>query len=1021
MSVSTTPELDMENNLIRQLVNGESQWNYRNDLRTEADLWKNFREKLENNNKDVLNDVPLTEQEFHQIQNQLNFVNFYEASRWLAGENGIAKVQVQREDASLGTIRLRVLNRADIAGGMSSYEVINQFESSKRSFEDKNRRFDVTLLINGLPMIHIELKSRMHPYMDAFRQVKKYLKEGKFTGIFSSLQMFVLTNGSDTRYIATAIDTRLKEQFLTKWVDEDNKPVDDYLEFARDVLSIPQAHKMVTQYTVIDSERKALILLRPYQIHAIEAVKEASKRQESGYVWHTTGSGKTLTSYKVARNLLQIPSIQKTIFIVDRVDLDQQTTSSFTSYAENDVIEIDETENVSDLIKKLLSDDRSVIITTIQKLNHVMKRFTGKEETKRYHKLTQLKVAFVVDECHRAISPLKKQEIEQFFVRSLWYGFTGTPIFAENAKQAIGNLPRTTEQQYGKRLHEYTVKEAIHDKAVLGFQIEYKNTFSEEESDEVIKQIHGKTYIELDAMDITEKETLLPKEVYEEEKHMLQVLHSIINKSRKKLGFNNGSGQTYEAILTTSSIAQAQRYYDLIKRIKSGETPIQIGEKIKSILPDFPKVAITYSISENEEASLFNQDKMKEALRDYNAKFGTSFTLETIRAYNSNVNDRLARKKEIYTSRSEQLDLVIVVDRLLTGFDAPCLSTLFIDRSPMKPHDLIQAFSRTNRLFDKPKKYGQIVTFQTPKLFEEKVKNALILYSNGGENDVLAPEWEEAKENFLQAIQALREVAAHPEEIDFNNLAYLKKFAKAYQDFDRTFSAIQVYSEFEENQLGDIFPIHYDEVEEYHGKYVNALEEIKAATNGDPDDPEPIEIDIEYELESVKTEEVNYEYIIMLIQSFVPSGQAEQELIPDLNEKATKEVDKYISDLGKSNPKLARLIEDLWLDFQNDRDKYQDQNISVLLENRIQASNYEKVEDFADKWCVNEETLDFVVSNFNPKRKRQIGETELKNTSDYNRYKETSPDPVNKLRYWKTIREDLEELMNDEILPLRKR
>lgn len=1019
MSIAVMPEMEMENNLIKQLVSGESQWTYRNDLRTEADLWDNFKEKLENNNKDVLNEVPLTDQEFLQIKNQLNFVNFYEAARWLVGENGIAKVQVQREDATLGTIRLRVLNRADIAGGMSSYEVINQFESSKRTLEDQNRRFDVTLLINGLPMIHIELKNRTRPYMDAFRQIVKYLKEGKFTGIYSCLQMFVLTNGTDTRYIATALDTKLKEQFLTKWVDKDNSPVDDYLDFARDVLSIPQAHKMVTQYTVIDSERKSLILLRPYQIHAIEAVKEASKRQESGYIWHTTGSGKTLTSYKVARNLLQIPSIQKTIFIVDRVDLDQQTTSSFTSYAVNDVIEIDETDNVSDLIKKLLSDDRSVIVTTIQKLNHVMKRFIGKEQSKRYHKLTQLKVAFVVDECHRAISPQKKREIEQFFVRSLWYGFTGTPIFAENAKQAIGNLPRTTEQQYGRRLHEYTVKEAIHDQAVLGFQIEYKSTFSEEEMDQAIMQLHGETNIDLDEMEISEKEALLPKEVYEDEKHMLQVLHSIINKSRKKLGFNNGSGQTYEAILTTSSIAQAQHYYDLIKRIKAGETIIQISEKTKSVLPDFPKVAITYSISENEEASSFNQDKMKESLRDYNEEFGTSFTLETIRAYNSDVNDRLARKKEKYVSRSEQLDLVIVVDRLLTGFDAPCLSTLFIDRPPMKAHDLIQAFSRTNRLFNNPKKYGQIVTFQTPKIFEKQVKDALVLYSNGGENDILAPDWNEAKQDFLKAIQDLRDIAPSPEEIEFHNLPFLKKFAKAYQAFDRAFSSIQVYSEFDESQLGSVFPIQYKEIENYQGKYKNALEEIKGNSDDDTDDS--VEIDIEYELESIKTEEINYEYILILIQSFVPSGKDQYDLIPNQDEKAVEEVNKYIADLEKNNPKLADLVKELWKSIQDNPEEYRDQNVSVLLENMIQTTRYELVEDFAQKWCVNEDNLDFVVSNYNPNRERQNGESELKHTSNYSKYKETDKEPVSKLKYWKTVRQDLDELMKNEILPLRKK
>lgn len=1022
MSDGNTSESMMENNLIQQLISGESQWTYREDLRTEADLWRNFKEKLEYNNKDVLNQIPLTEQEFRQIQNQLNFVNFYEAARWLTGENGIAKVQVQREDATLGTIRLRVLNRADVAGGTSSYEVINQFESPKRASEDQNRRLDVTLLINGLPMIHIELKSHTRPYMDAFRQIIKYLREGKFTGIYSCLQMFVVTNGTDTRYIATALDTKLKEQFLTKWVDKDNKAVSDYLAFARDVLSIPQAHKMVTQYTVIDSEKKALILMRPYQIHAIEAVKEASKRLQSGYIWHTTGSGKTLTSYKVARNLLQIPSIQKTIFIVDRVDLNQQTTSSFTSYAENDVIEIDETDNVSDLIRKLLSDDRSVIVTTIQKLNFVMKRLEGKEESKKYQKLTQLKIAFIVDECHRAISPQKKQEIEQFFVRSLWYGFTGTPIFAENAKQAIGNLARTTEQQYGQRLHEYTVKEAIYDQAVLGFQIEYKSTLSEEEIDQVVRTIlasKGKDSAELEGMDVLAKEAYLPKSIYEDERHMLEVIKSIVNKSRQKLGFRNGAGQTYCSILTTSSITQAQRYYDLIKKVKSGQAIVQISDEAKRVLPDFPKVAITYSISENEEVSITNQDKMKECLRDYNDQFGTRFTIETIRAYNRDVNDRLARKKEKYLSRSEQLDIVIVVDRLLTGFDAPCLSTLFIDRQPMRPHDMIQAFSRTNRLFDGPKKYGQIVTFQSPKTFEQKVKEALVLYSNGGENEVLAPDWDEAKQTFLKAIKELRTLAAKPEDIELQHVPYLKKFAKAYQALDKAFSSIQVYSEYEESMLGTTFPIQFKEIELYQGKYVNAIEVIKGETSGDPVDP--IEINVEYELESIKTEEINYEYILMLIQAFVRTANKQDVIIPDPNDKVVTEVNKYIDDLERHNLKLANLMRRLWHAIQDDPEQYRDQNVSVLLENMIEATKYELVENFAQKWCVNEKNLEYVVSNYNPVLERQPGEASLKETSDYTKYKEGQENPVSKLKYWPMMRQDLKELMTDEILPLRKR
>lgn len=1013
MAITFTSESELEQNLINQLISGDSQWTYRKDLNTEEKLWVNLREKLERNNKDVLNGVNLTEQEFRQVQNQLTFANFYDAAKWLAGENGVAKVQVQREDASLGTVRLKVLNRADIAGGMSSYEVINQFQSFKQSADDRDRRFDVTLLINGLPLIHIELKNRAHSYMDAFRQIKKYLIQGKFNGIFSALQMFIVSNGSDTRYIAAAQDTKLNEQFLSTWVDSKNDPITSYLDFAEHVLSIPQAHKMVTQYTVIDSDKKALILLRPYQIHAIEAIKQASKRQESGYVWHTTGSGKTLTSYKAARNLLQIPSLDKTIFIVDRVDLDQQTTSSFTSYAENDVVQIDETDNVSDLIKKLLSADRSVIVTTIQKLNHVMKRFEGKESTPRYKKLKHLHVAFVVDECHRAVSPQKKKEIEKFFYESLWYGFTGTPIFAENAKQALGNLARTTEEQYGSRLHEYTVKEAIHDKAVLGFQIEYKSTFSDDELDDLVLKLDPS--IDLASLSEQEKERMIPKSVYEDEKHMLEVIHSIVNKSRRKLGFQNGPGKTYNAVLTTSSIAQAQRYYDLFKKVVAEETPVTIHDKTKSVLPTFPRVAITYSISENESTSVTNQEKMTEAINDYNEMFDTYFSIETMPAYNKNVNDRLARKQEKYLFRKEQLDLVIVVDRLLTGFDAPCLSTLFIDRAPMQPHDLIQAFSRTNRLFDRSKHFGQVVTFQTPALYTQKVKDALVLYSNGGENELLAPVFKEAHQAFKDALAGLRKIAPSPESVDALTLGQKKKYAKAFQEVDKAFAAIQVYTEYEEAELEKEYHVTVEEIEQYHGKYENVLEEIKP----DPEEiDEPIDMDMEYELESVKTEDINYEYILQLIQALVPT-YIESEMSSEL-ESDSEEIDNYINELKRTNPKLAELMEQLWNDIQEAPEQYRGKQVSSLLEEMIQEAIAYQVNRLSKEWAMKESVLTFYVNHYNPKKERQNGESELKRTSDYEAYKATTENPVKRLTYWREIKNAVADMINETILPLRK-
>lgn len=1037
-----TAESEMERNLIKQLVSGVSQWTERSDLHTEEDLWNNFKNKLQQNNVQALDGVLLTDSEFQQIKNQLNFSSFYDAAVWLRGENGRVQVEVQREDAKLGRVFLTVVNHKEIAGGNSSYEVINQYQSNKRDAMDRNRRFDVTLLINGLPLIHIELKNRTQPYMDAFRQIQKYLKEGKFRGIYSCLQMFVVSNGTDTRYIAAAQAEEINEQFLTKWVDESNAPVTNYLKFAEDVLSIPMAHKMVAQYTVVDNSRKALIVLRPYQIHAIEAVKVASSQRKSGYVWHTTGSGKTLTSYKVARNLLQINSVDKTIFIVDRVDLDQQTTASFRAYAANDTIDIDGTDNVGALKATLLSEERTVIVTTIQKLNHLMKGYTDKEKNKKknlsakqeneFKKLRDLKLVFVVDECHRAVTPQKQQEINKFFVNSLWYGFTGTPIFVENARAEVGELARTTEQQYGERLHQYTVKEAIHDKAVLGFQVEYQSTITESLLNEILtRHKMGTTEGPIDksilksvqAMSMEAKEAELPKDYYLNEAHMHCVVDAIVNHSKKKLGLTRGSGRSYAAILTTSSIEQAQKYYKMFQNIRKGHSSIKVDESILRVLPDFPKVAITYSVSENEEDSVKNQNEMKACLLDYNEEFGTNFTMETLSTYNRNVNERLARKQSMYRSRSKQLDIVIVVDRLLTGFDAPCLSTLFIDRMPMKPHNLIQAFSRTNRLFTSDKKYGQIVTFQTPVLFEKAVKDALFLYSNGGENDVLAPTWEEANEEFLKSLYGLLAIAPTPASFDIDgaSIESLRRFAKAYQQADRAFHAVQVYSEFSDDMLGTTYPMTYEKWEDYRGTYENVLDRLRGESEGGDD---PILVDIEYELETTHVENINYEYIIALIQSYVPTtskADAEERLFNSIGKKENEEVNQYIDTLAKTNPKLSDIIRGIWNAICNDPDAFENVNIAELLEAKKQEVKTYKVKDFASAWGLNEDIVAYMANEFNPRDDKQLGETELYSTSDYSAYKEKAEDPVPKLKYRKEIKKHLINFMNEEIVPLRDR
>lgn len=983
------PELEsmIEQKLIEQLVYGESQWTYRPDLRTEADLWANFKYILEQNNKDRLDGEQLSDAEFEQVKNQLQFSSFYKAGEWLVGENGKVQIHVQR-----GTERLHlvVMNHEHIAGGSSVYEVINQYRALKEDrdgISERDRRFDVTLLINGLPMIHIELKNKQHSYVEGFRQIKKYIGEGKFTGIFSAVQMFVVSNGVDTKYFAAASDSDLKETFMSGWVDQENNPVSDYISFAKSVLRIPMAHEMIARYTVLDKDAKRLILLRPYQIHAIESIREASKTGKSGYVWHTTGSGKTLTSYKATRNLLMdIPAIDKAIFLIDRKDLDTQTTMAFQAYANHDLVSVDDTDNVNDLKKKLKSGDRKVIVTTIQKLQILIgKRL--QEGTPEYQKIKNLKIAFVVDECHRAVSPRTKRELERFFGRSLWYGFTGTPRFAENPYPQMGDLPRTTEELYGERLHRYTIQNAIHDKAVLGFQVEHNGP----------KNV-------TDEMDSS---------IYETETHMLKVLDVILNKSYHKLGFQNGKGQTYEGLLTTSSIQMAQKYYELLSKVKKGETSLKISEKIKQVLPDFPKFAITYSVTENEEGSHVNQEKMQQSLDDYNRGFGTQYELAQIQGYNANLNKRLARKDPKFKSRSEQLDLVIVVDRLLTGFDAPCMSTIFIDRQPMGPHDLIQAFSRTNRIYDKNKTYGQIVTFQAPKLFKQCVDDAVKLYSAGSTKTALLAEWEEVEPAFRKALSTLKACAETPADIPEMSQKEKRIFIKVFQSFDSLFAQLKSFTQYDDSMLKE-YGITEEEYDDYVGHYRNVMEELRA--DKDPDDKEEVEIDQDYELMAYSNIKIDYEYIINLIQNIVNPAENEDAVTQEERQKKINEVKLYVEDLRKDNEKVAAIMADLIADIEVDDKKYRGKSILNIVENMKQDCIDKVITDFCMTWHVTKDDVLYAATHY---RNGEIpNKSAIKMTADVEGYNATQEKPLQRYKYFARMMEELKKILDEEIKPL---
>ncbi len=977
----------MEKKLIDQLCCDESQWTYRPDIRTENQLWNNFKYILEQNNKAKLNDVPLSDSEFAKIKNDLSHASFYDAGKWMAGENGKVYVHIQRGNE---TLHLMVINNEHVAGGSSVYEVINQYQAfkSENAEGDRDRRFDVTLLINGIPFIHIELKNKEHSYMDAYRQIKKYIAEGKFHGIFSNVQMFVVSNGADTKYFSAARDTELNKKFITGWLDKENHPVCDYIEFARAVLKIPEAHEMITRYTVLDNDKRKFLILRPYQIHAIEAMRAASKQGKSGFIWHTTGSGKTMTSYKATRNLLMdIPSIEKTVFLIDRKDLDMQTKMAFQSYADNDTIEVDDTDYVDSLIQKMSDDNRQMIVTTRQKMQIMVNRRL-KEGTKRYEKMKSLKVAFVVDECHRAVTPQTKRDLETFFTNSLWYGFTGTPIFDENSYERKGDLPQTTEQMYGECLHSYTIKEAIHDEAVLGFMVE-----------------------NLGAKDLSDDEA---KKVYETEEHMRKVLNVILNQSYDKFGMNNDKGRTYEAILTTGSIERAQKYYDLLKKVKEGKDKLKICDTVHKTLPDFPKFAITYSLSENEEASTINQNKMKEALKDYQEMFGTSYQIDAINAYNNNLNERLARKEKKYLDRSQQLDLVIVVDRLLTGFDAPCLSTLFIDRQPMAPQNIIQAFSRTNRLFDYAKLYGQIVTFQAPREYKDAINTALRLYSRGGDGKPIAEDWDDVKTSFSVSLKAIRNLAQTPEDIAGLSRKQKKAFIHLFRALDHDFAHLKSFSVYQPCVL-DSLGFSEEEYENYAAMYKNVMEELKKPDDNQNPDEEPVWDD--YDLVAYSKLRIDFEYIVELLRGVMESFEQSQD---DFNkaefETRIRTIKEIITEFADDNPKLSALLMQVVNGIEKNKERFLGQDISVIINQMRYAVIDEEIKKYAEKWYLDFEDVKYEVLHF--RDGELANENKLKDSADYGAYKEENEDALSKLKFRIRMIDEFKNDLMPEIAPL---
>ncbi|MGO4500031.1 type I restriction endonuclease subunit R [Paenibacillus sp. 2RAB27] len=1039
-------EAEVERRLIEVLGEGRNQWNNRPDLKSEEDLWKNLRQKIMQNNLSEIGEHPISDKEFDTIKIELLLKTQtpFDAARWLKGENGIARIMVEREDVSLGSMSLVLYSNQDIGGGISTYEVVHQIAKKKANVDERDRRFDVTLLINGLPIVQIELKqvSAKDGVFQAYNQIKKYAEEGTFrNNIFSTLQLFVISNEQTTRYFANAMPKDMHKKLVFSWRTKDNRKVENLYEFVKQVLNIPDAHRLIANYSIVseDQDNKTLMVLHPYQIHAIEALFTAAMKHESGYVWHATGSGKTLTSFVSTKLLARKPGVDRTIMLIDRKDLDNQTTTEFTKFASEFNTGISSgnaksnsliigTGSAKELSNTLLSDTNSntVIITTRQKLEAALRYAQRQEEqkgTQRFKKLLGQHIVFIVDECHRALSAEAMEEIKEFFPNSTWFGFTGTPIFNENKKQAKGQLARTTRDQYGEVLHTYTIKNALDDGAVLGFQVEHEDTIEPTSlNNYIFNQLRiNEKYANssndeindlIDKMDGIEKEAYIEPSSFESDDHIQKVIHKIFRPDNAyiKFDFQNGRPQK-SAILTTSSIDMAKRYYQAIKEITKDPEwltkefaghPIRTGRTIED--PNFPRIAITYSVQENEDNSKQIQDEMKEIIKNYNDYYNTAWSIEDIDRYNGDINNRLARKKAEFKEFGKQIDLVIVVDRLLTGFDAPTIQTLFVDRN-LSYANLIQAFSRTNRTYPGKTK-GLIVTFRKPSTMEQNVEDATKLYSQAQEeSNLVYPTYDESKKRFKKAHKVLTTLVPNPIDINENSpLETRIEFVKAFQELNNAYEALVTYDDYnDEMEKSKALQEQVKTLEEYIGVY-NTVKGSLVVEEGDGPGPNFSEIEF-YGENAIKIYDIDSTYIDRLLETYSANNQ-------DIRE----EIEKALQKLKKSE-----IVKEVYRAILNaiDAKEINSDEDTFVVKRRFFTESYNKaIVDFVNAWFVDEGELHSSAVQY------VIGSEPIPNiggiidSKQFDKYKAVHPD-AKPLKYGPEMKRQWRKLLDEVIVPLK--
>lgn len=725
-------------------------WKHEPNIKTTSQLWDNFKQILEQHNQNVL-EHPMSEVEFNQVKKIISDLHTpYEAGQFLYGLNGVSQIEIDLDDGR--HVFLTVFDQKQIGAGDTVYQVVNQIERPAVINGKKNRRFDTTLLINGLPMIQIEEKKDTHDVNEALNQMHQYIDEGQYGDIFSVLQILIAMTPNNVKYMANTTSEKFNKDFAFNWQrKEDNTIVRDWKEFADSMLSIPMAHQMATNYMILDGtpNKQTLKVMRPYQVYATQEVIEGLKQvdfdlgnNKVGYIWHTTGSGKTITSFKTAWLASRMPKVDKVVFVVDRIQLTKQTNENYRAYDPDatDDFEgiVQDTTNTTDLNRKLRSKANGIIVTSVQKLDSLVKRKSFKDPEKN--------IVFIVDEAHRSTGGDSFENIQKAFKHAAWVGYTGTPMFDETTKGL------RTEDIFGPLLHPYTIREAIADRNVLGFKVDFETTIPEDVmKKEYLPAFYREKYpkwseerikAKIDNLTQEDMDDAVEPSFYDENPdHIKLVVKDIFDKWKNRS--NNGK---YNALFTThvgggkASTPMAMMYFEEFQRVNQ--------EREKKGLPTL-KVAVTFSVNNtNNDSMLATNTGLYKAIDVYKHNFNTAFGMEDISGYTQDVISRLNKT----ASDGNFLDLVIVVDQLLTGFDAPELNTLYVDRT-LKGAGLIQAYSRTNRVADMQEKpWGRIVNYRWPAQNEKLMNEALAVYAN--KDSANLSDEERSKQNVKDGITA---------------------------------------------------------------------------------------------------------------------------------------------------------------------------------------------------------------------------------------------------------------------------